>query len=94
MPNPIDELRTVSDEILDDATTLKALTTENRATPAGTGRARDVAAAMERVARRVLRGARREHTLVAEVHAKAVTAGPDAPTATIEETKPDEGYRP
>ena len=93
MSDPVDELRTVSDEILEDATTLTSLTVENRTVPVGSQRARDVASSMEKFARRVLRGARRENALVAEVHGLAAEGGNDAPTATIEETdpKPEDG---
>jgi hypothetical protein len=94
MPDPVDELRAVSDEILEDATTMRSLTVENRSLPAGSSRGRDVASAMERVARRILGGARREHALVSEVHGQALEGGRDAPTATIEDTEPEAGQNP
>jgi hypothetical protein len=79
------ELRTVSDEVVEDAATLTSLTVENRSVQPGSVRARDLGATMEKFARRVLRSARRQRDLVVELQDE----GPDARGLTIEETPPE-----
>ncbi|HKG56449.1 MAG TPA: hypothetical protein VKA85_04330 [Candidatus Limnocylindrales bacterium] len=83
MTDKIDELRKVSDEVVEDAATLTSLAVENRSTQSGSSRARELGAAMEKFARRVLRSARREHDLVVALQDTSNADGP-----TIEETPP------
>jgi len=84
MPDSMDELRKVSDEVVEEAASLTSLTIENRTTQPGSSRARDLGATMEKYARRVLSAARREHDLVVELQ-----ESPNPPRgATIEETPP------
>jgi TRAP-type mannitol/chloroaromatic compound transport system substrate-binding protein len=85
MTDKMDELRKVSDEVVEDAATLTSLTVENRSTQPGSRRARELGATMESFARRVLKAARREHDLVVELQDSSSADG-----ATIEETPPQE----
>ncbi|MFL5681228.1 MAG: hypothetical protein ACJ77B_11575 [Chloroflexota bacterium] len=86
MPDQMDELRKVSDEVVEEAATLTSLTVENRSAQAGSSRARELGATMEKYARRVLSAARREHDLVVELQ-----DSPNPPRgATIEETPPQD----
>jgi len=84
MPDRMDELRKVSDEVVEDAATLTSLTVENRSTQPGSHRAREIGATMEKFARRVLGSARRQHDIVVEIQEDPRPS--DA--ATIEETPP------